>query len=200
MTHFPIDEPKWQQGVSLDAYLEGMKTYQEDMRRRLSEVQLTAADLAQLSSLPQGLKISALSEDWCIDCLMTLPIMNLLAEAVPGTELRIFSRGKWPELKEHYNSRGIMSLPVYSFLGADFGEKAVFIERPQSAHEKIAAWKAAHPEMEEVRRSFSLSSAEKSARLAKFKLELQAEMEAWYHDTCQAAMIAEICSALGSAS
>lgn len=197
MTSFPIDAEKWQQGIRLNDYLASMQTYQADMQRRIGEVQLLPAEMERFARFPRQVKITALSEDWCIDCLMTLPVMALIAAATPGMELRIFSRSKWPALKEYYNRRGIMAIPVYSFLNENFEEVGTFIERPQLAYQKMGEWKAAHPEIEELRRSASLSSEEKSNQLAKIRLGLQAEMEGWYREGCQSGIVAEVAGILG---
>ncbi len=197
MISFPMDLDKWQQGVRLEDYLQHMQTYQTDMQRRISEIKLKPFELEKFAQYTRAMKIVALSEDWCIDCLMTLPIMDQIAAATPGMELRIFSRSKWPALKEYYNGRGIMSIPVYSFLDENFAEVGTFIERPKLAYQKMDEWKAAHPEIDEIRRSAKMTSAEKSGLLAKIRLELQAEMEAWYREVCQSGMVAEVAGVLG---
>ncbi len=194
---FPINAENWQEGVHLDEYTRDMQAYQADMLRRLDEVRLKPDEIIRLSQINRPIKIAGLCDDWCIDCLMTIPIMGQIAAAAPGMELRIFSRNKWPILKEYYNQRGVMAIPVFSFLYESYDEFATFVERPQNAHVKLAAWKAAHPEIEEIRRSFSLSSAEKKARLARIRVEMQSEMEGWYADECQSGMVAEVAAILG---
>jgi thiol-disulfide isomerase/thioredoxin len=197
LTSFPLDAVKWQQGILLNDYLKSMQTYQADMQRRISAVQLKPSEMEKFAQISRPVKITALSEDWCIDCLMTLPIMAQIAEATPGMELRIFSRSKWPALKEYYNGRGIMAIPVYSFLDENYAEIGTFIERPQLAYQKMGEWKASHPEIEEIRRSASISSEEKSSQLAKIRLILQSEMEGWYREVCQSGMVAEVAGVLG---
>ena len=194
---FPINAGNWLEGVCLEDYIPQMHTYQVDMQRRLKDVSLDSADRVRLSKNRRPVKIAALCEDWCIDCLMTLPIMAQIAEIAPGLELRIFSRKLWPSLKEYHNQRGVMAIPAFSFLTESFAEFAVFVERPQSAHKKLNSWKAAHPEIDEIRRSASLSSAEKKAHLAGIRTEMQAEMEAWYAEECQSGMVAEVAELLG---
>lgn len=197
MASFPINAENWQQGVVLEQYVTGMQTYRDDMERRMTEVRLTTAEIAALQGLTRPVKLAVLSEDWCIDCLMTLPVAAQVVAANPNLEMRIFSRSKWQVLKEYYNERGIMAIPVYSFLTAEFEEFATFVERPQAAADLLNAWKAAHPEIDEIRRSFSLSSQEKSARLAVIRQGMQAEMEAWYRNSCQAAMVSQFAGLLG---
>jgi hypothetical protein len=198
LSSFPIDAKLWQEGVALEKYVTGMQANQADMRRRIAQVRLSQADAGRLCRVERPvIKVTALSEDWCIDCLMTLPIMAQIAACVPGMELHIFSRSKYPLLKEYYNCRGIMSIPAYSFLDENFVEFATFIERPQLVYQKVDAWKAAHPEADEVRRSATMSSDEKSARLAEIRRNLQCEMEEWYVKECQSAMVAEVAALLG---
>jgi hypothetical protein len=174
-----------------------MQAYQTDMQRRIDEVRLKPQEIARLRQYKQPVKIAVLSEDWCIDCLMTLPIMAQIAVAALTLELRIFSRSKWPQLKEFNNGRGIMSIPTYSFLTPDFKEFGVLVERPQMAHQMLSDWKKAHPETEEIRRSATISSEEKSARLAQIRLQMQVEMEGWYRDACQSALVDEVAAILG---
>jgi thiol-disulfide isomerase/thioredoxin len=194
---FPINAENWLEGDYLEEYVRQMQTYQADMERRLMDVHLDPTDRMRFSKNQRPVKIAALCEDWCIDCLMTLPIMAQIAAAAPGMDLRIFSRNKWPSLKEYQNQRGVMAIPVFSFLTESFEEFSVFVERPQTAHKKLNAWKAAHPEIDEIRRSVSLSSAEKKARLGCIRVEMQTEMEAWYADECQSGMVAEVAQLLG---
>jgi hypothetical protein len=194
---FPLSPEQWSQGVCLTEYVDGMKTYQADMIRRLDSVRLCPEEIAHLRQFTHPVKITALSEDWCVDCLMTLPIMAQIASALPQGELRIFSRSKWLCLKEYYNQREIMAIPAFSFLDEQFQELGVFVERPQMLYPKMDAWKAAHPEIEAVRKSATLSSEEKSAHLAEIRLQLQAEMENWYASGCQSAVVAEVAALLG---
>lgn len=194
---FPIDAKLWLDGVQLEDYLCSMQANQADMRRRITQVTLSPADAARLSKFNRPVKVTALSEDWCIDCLMTLPIMAQIAACVPDMELRVFTRSKWPMMKDYYNRRGIMSIPAYSFLDEDFEEFATFIERPKLVYQKMDAWKAAHPEADEIRRSATLTSDEKSALLAEIRRRLQCEMEGWYAADCQSAMVAEVAALLG---
>ncbi len=197
MAPFPIQTNEWEQGVHLEDYVGGMLTFQTDMRRRIATVRLCESDIARLRQANRPVKIATLSEDWCVDCLMTLPIMDQIAAATPMLELRIFSRSKWPMLKEYFNGCGIMSIPVYAFLDEDYEVLGTFVERPQPVYQKLAEWKAAHPEVEETRRSATISSEEKSARIAHFRLQLQAAMEGWYEQDCQSALVAEVVALLG---
>ena len=197
MSSFPINADNWALGASLENYVNSMETFQEVMQRRLLEVQLLPDEIARFSRLKTPVKISVLSEDWCIDCVMTLPIVARLAAVAPVIELKLFSRSKWPVLKEYYNSRGIMSIPVYSFLTSEFVEFGTFVERPLLAAQKMTEWKAAHPEVDQIRRSFSMSSEEKSTRLAAIRAQMQTEMEGWYRDGCQSALLDEFAAILG---
>jgi thiol-disulfide isomerase/thioredoxin len=197
LSSFPIDAEKWLLGATLNNYVAGMQTFQADMQRRLAEVQLKPEEIARFSRVSQPVKVSVLSEDWCIDCMMTLPILAHIAAAAAAVELRIFSRSKWPAMKEYYNGLGIMAIPVYSFLKPNFEEFGAFIERPQLAAQKMAEWKAAHPEIDQIRRSFSMSSEEKSQRLAVIRQQMQVEMEGWYRESCQSGMVEEIAAILG---
>lgn len=197
MPAFPLCNEDWRKGVRITEYVRGMQTYQSEMARRIAEVRLSPQEIDLFAHLDRPVKISALSEDWCIDCLMTLPIMAQIADASAYIDLRIFSRSKWLILKEYYNQRGIMAIPVYSFLNDQLEEIGVLVERPQLAHQRVAEWKAIHPEIEEIRRAAHLSSDEKKSQLAQIRLQFQTEMEDWYSQDCQSALVSEVAALLG---
>lgn len=194
---FPLGTIEWEQGLHLDEYILGMKKNQAEMRQRKDRILLSQPECSRISQVNRPVKIACLSEDWCVDCLMTLPIMNRIAACASNMELRIFSRERWQILKAYFNQRGIMAVPAYAFLDPDLHEFATFVERPQPVYARVTEWKAAHPEMEEIRLSATISSEEKSARLAEYRAQLQAAMEAWYEESCQSAMVAEVAALLG---
>jgi Thioredoxin len=110
-----------------------------------------------------------------------------------GVDLRFFPRALSPELEAYYRARDITHIPVFTFLDANFHPLATWVERPRQAHERLAAWYAAHPEVTAVRNDASLDPETRRERLRALTGRLLDEMESWYdHEGIQQATVDEI--------
>jgi thiol-disulfide isomerase/thioredoxin len=194
---FPIDKNNWRLGLELDQFVEGMQTNQLHMKRRLKTVHLSAAEAGLLLNIDHPAYVLVMSEDWCVDSLMTLPILVRIVEAAPHLELRIFVRHERTDLNAYFQERGIINIPVFMFLDADFKEVGIWVERSKAASERLAEWVSAHPAYEAIRTAAELSREEKRARLAPFLAERQLEMEDWYQNGLQSTAVAEIAALFG---
>jgi hypothetical protein len=188
----PIDKKSWQLGLELDQFVEGMQTHRTDMQRRMKAVILSEAEVKLLKKLDQPVHALVMTEDWCGDSLMNLPILVKIAEAAPHLDLRIFLRHEWTELDAYFQERGITHIPVFIFLDTDFNEIGVWVERSKAASERLAVWVSAHPEYEAIRTSAELNREVKRTKLAPFLAERQLEMEDWYRNGLQSTAVAEI--------
>jgi hypothetical protein len=176
-----------------------MTTYQDEMRRRVREVALSDADCAELARLHQPVHALVMTEDWCPDSLMNVSILAHVVEAAPGMDMRIFIRSRSPDLEAFYQARDVHCIPVFTFLDADFNEIGTWLERPQAAHERLQAWKAAHPEFERTHRDPTLSPRERGARRRALLHSLPLEMELWYAEGLQAETVRELKALLAEA-
>lgn len=197
MSEFPIERTTWQQGLTVEEFVESMTQHQEPMRRRLRQVKLQPQEIKQIQKLDKPLYLAVMTEDWCSDCLMVLPILVKIAEASGKIEVRIFIRREWQSLRSHYQSQDIPSIPVATFLDEQFHPLVTWIERPRAAHQKLAEWKLAHPEVEQIRRRADLSSEEKRQMLKDVLDQLLVEMEEWYEKGLQSETVREILDLLG---
>ncbi len=197
MSNFPIDRETWQQGLTVEEFVESMTQHQEPMRRRLQQVMLQPQEIAQVQKLDKPLYLAVMTEDWCTDCLMVFPILVKLAQESGMIEVRVFIRREWPALRSFYQSQDIPSIPVATFLDDQFQPLVTWIERPRAAHHRLAAWKLAHPEVEQIRRRADLSSDEKRQMLKEVLDQLLVEMEEWYAEELQSETVREILELLG---
>jgi len=189
---FPINNNNWQLGLELDQFVEGMQTHYTDMQRRLKTVNLSEAEVKLFNKLDQTVHGLVMTEDWCGDSLMNLPILVKIAEGAPHLDLRIFLRHKWTDLDAYFKERNVTNIPVFMFLDVDFKEIGVWVERSKAASERLGVWVSAHPEYEAIRASSELSREEKRARLAPLLAERQLEMENWYQNGLQSTAVVEI--------
>jgi hypothetical protein len=91
-------------------------------------------------------RILILTEDYCIDSVLNVPLVARLVEASPGATLRIARRDENLELAARFPGRGgISRLPTVIFLSHP-GQAAVYwSERADPAHRWMAAFVAQDP-------------------------------------------------------
>ncbi len=196
MSAFPINCSNWQQALTVEQFLDSMAQHQDAMRRRMATVQLRADEIERLRSLETPRYLAVMTEDWCSDCLMVLPVLVRIAQAA-AVDVRIFVRREWHSLRAYYTGQDIPSIPVATFLDEDFQPLATWIERPRAGHERLAAWKTAHPEVELTRKRADLSAEEKRERLKDILDQLLVEMEQWYAEELQSETVREVTEVLG---
>lgn len=188
-----IDADLWQTGLSLEAFIAQIENPNDRraLQIRLATVALTPYQKERYANISQPIRVSVLTEGWCGDSLMVLPIVVRLVEAIPNAELRIFVRSKEPELTAAYAARDVVNIPTVSFFNADFRELGTWVERSQAAHREMAAWKAEHAAFGEILANQQLTQEERQARLQPFLKLLRAEMGWWYSDHLQQATLDE---------
>ncbi|HAX70228.1 MAG: hypothetical protein DPW18_00300 [Chloroflexi bacterium] len=191
-TALPIDDLRWDQGLTLPEFVAQMSVDQEAMTRRLETVQLSEEEHAAAAALQRPIRVLVMTEDWCVDCLMNLPILARLTEAAPDMEVRVFLRSRWPDLQAWFAASDITSIPVFAFLDKPFRLIGTWVERSKAAHARLALWNEEHPEVSAIRRDESLSREERKARLDPIFERLKADMETWYAEGLQAATVREI--------
>ncbi len=86
------------------------------------------------------LKLLVLAEDWCGDAANTVPVLARFAETVPGIELRILERDKYPAVMDRFLTDGTRSIPIAIGLDADFRVLGHWGPRPA----ELQAWVMAH--------------------------------------------------------
>jgi Thioredoxin len=194
-----IDLDRWNAGMTIDAFVDSTDSNQEALRRRLREVRLSPEERARFASLTQPIYALVLTEGWCGDSLMSLPILAQIADAAPRLAVRIFVRSQEPELTAAYAARNVTNIPVFTFFDADFQEIGTWVERSQAAHARVVAWRLAHPELDRIRNAADLSDAAKHAQIQPILDSLRADMEAWYAEDLQRATVAELGDLLNGA-
>jgi hypothetical protein len=189
---FPMNPEKWRAGQELEPYVDSMALNQSSMRRRLTEVRLTADDKQCLDRIEQPIHVLVMTEEWCADSLMNIPIVARIVEAAPQMDLRIFTRSEADELNDFYIGRGNCRIPVVTFFDEHFQEIGTWMERSQAAHGKIQEWIAAHPEGLESPGNPELSPEERRWLVEGTYGEFIAEMEGWYADCLNRAAVDEL--------
>ncbi|MHB0988664.1 MAG: thioredoxin family protein [Bellilinea sp.] len=196
MAELVLHQVDWEKGLTMNALMAGMTVNQAAMQRRYQLVRLTAEEKSRLANLKIARRILVMTEEWCSDCLMNLPILARLAESAPAAEIRFFIRKDWPDLRVYFNERDIYSLPTVQIMDDQFVPLGVWVERPQAAHQRLAQWKAEHPEVERTRRRADLTSDQKREMLREASDRLLLEMESWYNQGLQSETVREVTEVL----
>jgi hypothetical protein len=84
-------------------------------------------------------RILVLTEDYCIDSVLNVPLVARLVEASPGAELRLARRHEYPGVAERFPGRGGVSrLPTVIFLDQPGGLPGFWSERSGRDHQWMA--------------------------------------------------------------
>jgi hypothetical protein len=183
---------RWNRGLLLETFIEQMDHMRGPMARRVRDVRLTPFERNMFASLEKVVRVAVMTEDWCSDSLMNVPVLAQAARSAGSMEVRVFIRHEWPELRAYFEERGIKNIPIFWFLTEHFEEIGVWVERPKLANTRLCRWNEEHPQMEEIRAMEGLSSEEKRDRLQPYRLRLYEDMEDWYDQGLQSETAAEI--------
>ena len=187
-----INQRVWEQGVSLEEYVNQMNVFQTQMRQRIKNIYITSAEFDRFKKIDEPIKILVMAEDNCKDSLMNIPIIAKISEASPKIELRIFDRSKFPELWEDFRAQGFVNIPICWMMKEDFTRVGVWVERPKKAYRMIEDWKRENPEFEAIKQDGSLSDDEKQLKLKPYMDQLLDEMWNWYDTELQSETVKEL--------
>ena len=97
---------------------------------------------AFLAALPGPVRVLAIAEDWCGDVVRHVPVLQRLAEAAPGLELRFITREQHPEVFVRFLTNGGEAIPKFIFLSDAWVEYGSWGPMPQDCRELISRGKA----------------------------------------------------------
>jgi thiol-disulfide isomerase/thioredoxin len=187
-----FDQKRWLAGATLPDYVDAMASNQEAMRRRLQSTALAEEDRRFFGRMVRPILVAVMTEDWCGDSLMALPILARIVQAIPGAEMRLYRRDETSWLREHYRSRDIGNIPVFTFMDEAYGEIGSWVERSAAAHERRRQWMEKHPEIQATSRSSEMPLEEKQRLLRPQMAGMMELMEGWYDAGLQRATVDEL--------
>lgn len=109
-----------------------------------------------------GLRILAITEDWCGDAMLNNPIVQRLAEAA-NIDMRCAYRDADTALIDRYLTNGGRAIPIYLFLNEAGDVVAKWGPRAPELQQMVVEARAALPEKEDP--SFDTAQAELYANL-----------------------------------
>ena len=187
-----ITEEIWNRGLSLQEYIERMDIFQKEMQQRIKDLRITSAEFQKLREFNQVRRIIVLTEAWCKDSLMNLPIIAKIVEAAPLIEMKIFIRHENPELTQFFSQNGYHNIPLCWVMKADFSFCGAWVERPKSAYRILEAWKNDHPDYSIILNDNTLSDEQKKIKIKPLSDLLLDDMWNWYDTGLQSDTSREI--------
>lgn len=122
----------------LNDYIEQMSENKEDLLTIYKSFSLPEDDdrLTKIKSLNYS-KVLVITEDWCGDAMMNLPILKNIAEQL-NLEVRVFHRDDDTNLIDQYLTNGTArSIPIFVFLNDDYQQETVWGPRARQAQKFV---------------------------------------------------------------
>ncbi|OJX46103.1 MAG: hypothetical protein BGO78_04245 [Chloroflexi bacterium 44-23] len=191
-----VDEKLWQQGMTIGDFVKGMDKYQEEMRIRLRDTRITPAECQRLRTFGKPRKVVVLTEAWCPDSLMNLPLLIKMADCMPELEIRIFIRSQLPELSKELSLQGYEKIPLFIIMDEHLQLIGYWMERPLLANKRIAEWIKHNPKFVEAKAQFKMNPGMDRSVLDSLIEKFVDEMWNWYDTELQSETVKEVLAAM----
>ncbi|MEK3856488.1 thioredoxin family protein [Cytobacillus sp. FSL H8-0458] len=125
-------------GLCPQNYIEAMQVNKEEMNKIYNRFSLSDEEKTRLADLKgTGMKVIALTEDWCGDAMLNNPILLKIAEET-GMDVRFVLRDQNLELMDQYLTNGTSrAIPIYIFIDKEGDEKAIWGPRAKQIQELV---------------------------------------------------------------
>jgi hypothetical protein len=128
-----VTRERFQQGLTLSAYLEQMQLNRDRFLRTMEGIAVPPPAAAG----PRNVLV--ITEDWCGTALASLPALARLVEGRADVEVRVFLRDTNLDLMDQYLKDGkYRSIPVIVVFDADMKERGRMLERTPPGQDAVA--------------------------------------------------------------
>jgi hypothetical protein len=114
-------------GMTPEDYLEYMSVHKENTEAIKKNFTIPQEDIEVLNKLGEhSLRVIAITEDWCGDAMLNIPILLKLAKSA-DMDVRMILRDENLELMDQYLTNGISrAIPIFIFIDREGNEKLVW--------------------------------------------------------------------------
>ena len=177
---FPVADiaNRFANGKTYPQYLAHMQKNRELIAAINQEIHLSADDVKFFGALVAPIRALVISEDWCPDCALNVPVLMQIAAATPRLEVRFAGRDENLDLLAHARKGDRKAIPTFLFFDAGWDLLGYWIERPVSVDARMSAWDAAHRAPVEPDRTHEVWRQYRHARSA-FRDDLFFQHGAW---------------------
>lgn len=144
---FQMELKQWfEKGLTAKQYIDSMQTHKENLQKVYESFHLSEANKENLFTIPTaGMKVIVLTEDWCGDAMVNIPILLRITEAI-NSDVRFILRDSNLELMDQYLTNGTArSIPIFIFIDEKGKEVAVWGPRAAEIQQRFDERKAQLP-------------------------------------------------------
>lgn len=135
----------FEKAMTVETYIASMETNQKELESiyRQFEIQDDESFFRRLSD--EKLRVIVLTEDWCGDAMVNVPVLLKLAEKAK-MEVRMLLRDQNVELMDQYLTNGTSrAIPIFIFIDQEGEERAVWGPRAASLQKYVDEERAKLP-------------------------------------------------------
>lgn len=126
----------YEKGMSPQEYVSSMKKHQDNLVHVYKTFDLPDdQDFFQYLK-DQKLRVLVITEDWCGDAMLNIPILLRICEAAQ-LQVRMLPRDENPDLMDQYLTDGSKSIPIFIFINENGEEHAVWGPRAPKLQEIV---------------------------------------------------------------
>ncbi|GGG95054.1 thioredoxin family protein [Staphylococcus pragensis] len=136
-------ETYYKKSQPLEDYIADMTTNKNNVLAIYDAFSIPSND-SKIESLKNASfsKVLVITEDWCGDAMMNLPILTRISEYL-NLEVRVFHRDEDTDLIDRYLTNGTArSIPIFIFLNDNFEQVNVWGPRAREAQEFVTNLRA----------------------------------------------------------
>src|SRR5699024_7190307 len=106
----------YEKGMTPDHYIEAMESHKNDLLHIYDQFQLPEDEEFFNTVQEQNLRVIALTEDWCGDAMLNIPILLRMTDQT-ATPVKMLPRDQNLELMDQYLTNGkSRSIPIFIFI------------------------------------------------------------------------------------
>lgn len=126
----------WNQAKPLPGYFEGNDPRLNELREKILTYSVSESAVKEITVLTDEVQILVFSEPWCMDCVINLTVLELMAEHSPRLTVRILGKEGHEALISAHNSERKAYIPTFLvFVNGKL--TGIFVERPEVLKQRI---------------------------------------------------------------
>ena len=183
MSSYPIANiaARWAGGKTWAEYFDVMQKNRDLIAAISKEIRFSDADKKSFRDLfarHGNAQALVISEDWCPDCALNVPVLMQIAQLIPALNVRFFKKDEVDDIHAYALKGERKAIPTFIFFDAQWNEIGHWLERPVKADMRLSEWDQTHPAPTEPERTADVWKHYRNAR-SEYRNELFLEGSLW---------------------
>ncbi|MHC0553053.1 thioredoxin family protein [Salinicoccus sp. CNSTN-B1] len=137
------------QAIAAETYIEEMQKHKENLQKVYDAFEIPDDASFFLELEKQNLRVIAITEDWCGDAMMNIPILLHLAEK-SHMPVKMILRDSNLELMDQYLTNGkSRSIPIFIFIDENGQEVTHWGPRAEAVEQEVSEMKSQLPDKDD---------------------------------------------------